>query len=158
VERLQEFTQYSGFHEVLFQWVIGLPGIGTESPILDIGCGSGAGLARLARHNFRNLYGVDNESFVNFPPSGELPVSFFHADQDNDLNLGLGATKFGLISTIEVIEHVHNPGRLMAHAAYHLTDNGYFLFTTPECAFRQGTDQVRANGQISVFRSDERAS
>jgi 2-polyprenyl-3-methyl-5-hydroxy-6-metoxy-1,4-benzoquinol methylase len=151
VQRLQEFTQHPGFHEVLLQWVIRLSGICAETPILDMGCGSGAWLARLAGHGFRNLYGVDNESFLSFPASGELPVSFFHADLDNDLNLGLGATKFGLISAIEVIEHVHNPGRLMAHAAYHLTDNGYFLLTTPNVHSVRARIRFALTGKLAYF-------
>jgi 2-polyprenyl-3-methyl-5-hydroxy-6-metoxy-1,4-benzoquinol methylase len=52
------------------------------------------------------------------------------ANLDYD-ELGLGDRKFGLISSIEIIEHLENPGRLLYHVAKHLDNNGYFLLTTP---------------------------
>src|SRR5215471_6432861 len=39
--------------------------------------------------------------------------------------------KFQLISAIEVIEHLENPGRLYALAQRHLAADGYMLLTTP---------------------------
>jgi 2-polyprenyl-3-methyl-5-hydroxy-6-metoxy-1,4-benzoquinol methylase len=122
-----------GLHESLIERVLQLSEVGPETPVLDIGCGSGAWLARLARHGFKQLHGVDNQSFTTFTLTDETRASFScsHADLDNDAHLGLGTARFGLITAIEVIEHVHNPGRFLAHAARHLDDNGYFLITTP---------------------------
>ena len=151
MQELPEYTQHPGFHEVLLEWIVRLPGIGPATPILDLGCGSGAWLARLARIGFENLHGVDNESFVRFPALGQLPVSFVHADLDNDSNLGLGTTKFGLITAIEVIEHVHNPGRLLRFAARHLHANGLFLITTPNVHSVRARVRFALTGKLAAF-------
>jgi 2-polyprenyl-3-methyl-5-hydroxy-6-metoxy-1,4-benzoquinol methylase len=133
--------------------VLQLPDVGSETAILDIGCGSGAWLARLARHGFKRLHGVDNQSFVTFPLADETGASFSctYADFDNDPDLGLGTAKFGLITGIEVIEHVHNPGRFLTHAARHIEDNGYFLITTPNLHSVRARIRFALTGKLQGF-------
>lgn len=53
-----------GMHEAIIAKLASIPGICRRNPVLDVGCGSGACLARLARHGFKDLRGVDNESMV----------------------------------------------------------------------------------------------
>jgi hypothetical protein len=67
--------------------------------------------------------------------------------------LDLGGTKFELITAIEVIEHLENPGRLLSAVATYLDDDGYFLMTTPNihsllCRFR-----FFVTGQLKQFDS-----
>jgi len=114
------------------QSVLQLPDIGSETAVLDIGCGREPGWPDW-RSMASRLHGVDNQSFVTFPLADETGASFSctYADLDNDPDLGLGTAKFALITAIEVIEHVHNPERFLTHAARHIEDNGYFLNTTP---------------------------
>jgi SAM-dependent methyltransferase len=152
--RLPELTT-PGLHEALLKQVLQLPEVGPETPILDIGCGSGAWLARLARHGFKRLHGVDNQSFTRFPPAEETGASFScsHADLDNDPDLGLGTASFGLITAIEVIEHVHNPGRFLSHAARHLDNNGYFLITTPNLHSIRARLRFALTGKLRGFDS-----
>src|SRR6266446_2411749 len=99
---LPELT-LAGLHESLVDRVLQLSGVRPETPILDIGCGSGAWLARLARHGFKRLHGVDNQSLTRFPSAGETGASFScsYADLDNDPDLGLGTARYGLITAIE---------------------------------------------------------
>ena len=149
-QELPELT-LPGLHEALLDRIAQLPGISSETSILDLGCGSGAWLARLARHGFKSLHGVDNQSFVTFPDLGELPISFSLADLDNDPELGLGEAKFGLITAIEVIEHVHNPGRLLRHVASHLSDNGYFVVTTPNVHSVRARLRFALTGKLAGF-------
>jgi 2-polyprenyl-3-methyl-5-hydroxy-6-metoxy-1,4-benzoquinol methylase len=139
-----------GLHEELIERVIHLQGISAETPVLDLGCGSGAWLARLSRYGFKSLHGVDNQSFVTFP-APPVPFSCSHADLDNDSDLGLGNIKFGLITAIEVIEHVHNPGRLLGHVARHLSDNGYFLLTTPNVHSVRARVRWALTGKLAFF-------
>lgn len=148
-QQLPELT-LPGLHERLIEKVIQLPGVSLETPILDLGCGSGAWLARLARHGFKNLHGVDNQSFVTFPPA-PLAFSCSYADLDNDLDLGLGDAKFDLITAIEVIEHMHNPGRLLRHVARHLADGGYFLLTTPNVHSVRARFRFALTGKLAGF-------
>ncbi len=142
-----------GLHESLVDRVLQLSEIGLETPILDIGCGSGAWLARLARRGFKRLHGVDNQSFTAFPSADETGGYFScsYADLNNDPDLGLGTAKFGLITAIEVIEHVHNPGRFLSHAARHLVDNGYFLITTPNLHSIRARLRFALTGKLQGF-------
>jgi 2-polyprenyl-3-methyl-5-hydroxy-6-metoxy-1,4-benzoquinol methylase len=152
-DRLLPELALPGLHESLIERVLQLSGVGPETPVLDIGCGSGAWLARLARHGFKRLHGVDNQSFTRFPPADETKETFScsYADLDNDPDLGLGTARFGLITAIEVIEHVHNPGRFLTHAARHLEDKGYFLITTPNLHSVRARVRFALTGKLQGF-------
>ena len=112
-----------GLHEALIQ---SLPKLSYDTPILDIGCGSGAWLERLAKAGYNSLHGIDQD--VNQFETKKATCSAANLDYDD---LGLGNQKFGLITAIEVIEHLENPGRIFYHVAKHLEPDGYFLVTTP---------------------------
>jgi len=70
---------------------------------------------------------------------------------NNDPDLGLGSARFGLITAIEVIEHMHNPGRFLGHAARHLDDNGYFLITTPNLHSVRARIRFALTGKLQGF-------
>jgi 2-polyprenyl-3-methyl-5-hydroxy-6-metoxy-1,4-benzoquinol methylase len=97
-----------------------------DAPILDIGCGSGAWLARLREHGYTNLSGTDLDvEQVRF--SGARIYK-------NDLNepvWSVGPGKYELVTAIEVIEHLDNVGSFLANARRLLADNGTLLITTP---------------------------
>lgn len=112
-----------GLHEALTQ---ALPNLSYDTPILDIGCGTGAWLERLASQGFYCLHGIDQDP-TQFQTK-KATCSPANLDYDD---LGLGEQKFGLITAIEVIEHLENPGRLFYHVDRHLQPKGYFLITTP---------------------------
>lgn len=123
-----------GLHQSLLE---NLPEISYNTPILDIGCGTGAWLERLSNAGFTNLYGIDK----NIEQIGTKKGTFWAADIDWDDNLGLDDKKFSLITAIEILEHLENPGRFYHHVSKHLADNGYFLLTTPnihsvDCRFK----------------------
>lgn len=120
--QFQEWT-IQGLHDALVQ---SLPNLSYDTPVLDIGCGTGAWLERLANIGFSHLHGVDLD-IKNFK-TDKATCSQANLDFDD---LGLGTKEFGLITSIEVIEHLENPGRLFYHVANHLAPNGYFLLTTP---------------------------
>jgi SAM-dependent methyltransferase len=147
--QLPELAQ-PGLHEELLERIVRLPGVTPGTPVLDLGCGSGAWLARLGGQGFKSLHGVDNESFLTFP-AASTPFSCSHVDLDNDPDLGLGKAKFGLITAIEVIEHVHNPGRLLLQVAHHLTDKGYFLLTTPNVHSVRARFRFAFTGKLAGF-------
>lgn len=120
--RLRERT-ISGLHDDIAS---SLPILRHDTPVLDIGCGTGAWLERLANIGFNQLHGID----LDIKQFGTQKATCSQANLDFD-DLGLGDRKFGLITSIEVIEHLENPGRLFYHVAKHLDKNGYFLLTTP---------------------------
>ena len=112
-----------GLHGALIRH---LPELPRDAAILDVGCGTGAWLHRLGGMGFTNLHGidVDTEAFA----TDRATLTFANLDYDD---LGLGDRKFDLITAIELIEHLENPGRLFYHVARHLADDGLFLITTP---------------------------
>jgi 2-polyprenyl-3-methyl-5-hydroxy-6-metoxy-1,4-benzoquinol methylase len=112
----------SGLHQTLIQE---LPALSYNSPILDIGCGTGAWLERVAAIGFHNLYGIDLD--VEQVKTKKAQISKVDFDQDNFEP----DCEFGLITAIEVIEHLENPGRLFHFVQKHLGQEGYFLITTP---------------------------
>jgi 2-polyprenyl-3-methyl-5-hydroxy-6-metoxy-1,4-benzoquinol methylase len=150
IEQLVELT-LPGLHKTLVEQVTRIPEVSLDTSILDLGCGSGAWLARLAHHGFKRLHGVDNQSFVTLPAQGEVPFSCSYADLDNDPDLGLADAKFGLITAIELIEHVHNPGRLLRHVSRHLADGGYFLLTTPNVHSIRARIRFALTGKLAGF-------
>ena len=123
---LEERT-IGGLHQLLLERVKTLPNLCIDTPILDIGCGTGAWLERLARSGFRELHGVD----CNIAQFGTRLATCSEVDLDTATDLGLNSREFGLISAIEVVEHLENPGRLFYHVARHLSASGIFLMTTP---------------------------
>jgi len=112
-----------GLHESLVRH---LPSIAKDAPVLDVGCGTGAWLHRLGGLGFTHLHGIDLDtgSFA----TDRATASQANLDYDD---IGLGNRKFALITAIELIEHLENPGRLLFHVAHHLADDGTFLITTP---------------------------
>ena len=113
----------AGLHEDI---VRKLPDLDRSVRILDIGCGTGAWLQRLSSIGYYNLCGIDQD-VSQFQAVGP---TCFQADMDYD-DLGLEGRKFDLITAIEVIEHLENPGRLFYHVARRLDAQGWFLLTTP---------------------------
>jgi SAM-dependent methyltransferase len=114
-----------GLHEFLFASIADLPRSGG---VLDLGAGTGAWLRRLRSEGFEDCVGV--EGFVEPQRDDEaLPAGIIAADLDDpDLDLG---RQFALITCIEVIEHLHNPGNLLALVGRRLAPGGVTLITTP---------------------------
>src|SRR5260221_6472505 len=115
IAQMQERT-VGGLHEAL---VPHIAGFSRSTPILDLGCGTGAWLDRLRSLGFTNLCGVDAD-----PPQGCIRANL---DVD-EISL---TTRFGLITAIEVIEHLETPGRLLDIASSLLAPEGRLLVTTP---------------------------
>jgi 2-polyprenyl-3-methyl-5-hydroxy-6-metoxy-1,4-benzoquinol methylase len=114
----------SGLHSALSSE---LPSLPQDASILDIGCGTGAWLERLAVLGYSNLYGVDLdiEQFATDKAKG------FQLNLDHDNMPDFDIEKFDLITAIEFIEHLENPGRLFVHISRLLKPDGYALITTP---------------------------
>ena len=139
-----------GLHEFLAEQLTRrIPDLSADTPILDLGCGSGAWLSRLASLGFTNLHGVDNRSFVSLPISGA--VKYASADIDKAADLGLGEGRFGLITAIEVLEHLENPGHFLSHVSRHLADDGYFLMTTPNVHSLRARVRFAVSGKLAQF-------
>jgi SAM-dependent methyltransferase len=115
-----------------------------SAPILDLGCGSGAWLARLKRLGFSDLSGIDAGS-----RPGVEGVAFTQADLDQD-RPSL-ERKFRLITMIEVIEHLANPGSALALIARHLAADGTALVTTPNLHSLRCRLKLLLTGKLASF-------
>ncbi len=114
----------AGLHASLIEH---LPALRPDSAILDLGCGSGAWLARLAGNGFTNLTGVDQD-VTQF---GDVPAKVIQLDLDSQTGGGNTIGRFDLITAIEVVEHVESPAALLRFVERHLTSTGKLLLTTP---------------------------
>lgn len=121
---LTEFTMVKGLHESLASEVESR--FNKASEILDLGAGAGAWIERLGNSGFQNLHGVDKNVEYFQASKGKFIV----ADLDYG-SLNLDGELFDLITSIEVIEHLENPGRLFQYVSKLLAPGGYFLLTTP---------------------------
>lgn len=132
----------SGLHDALSAE---LPVLPPNAAILDLGCGTGAWLARLMAPG-RTLVGVDLER-EQFGLSEARCVTC-NLDRDD---LPLEARSFDLVSALEVIEHLENPGRLVAQAARVLKPGGRFLLSTPNIQSVAARLKHLATGRIRQF-------
>jgi 2-polyprenyl-3-methyl-5-hydroxy-6-metoxy-1,4-benzoquinol methylase len=97
-----------------------------QGKILDLGCGTGAWLERLADNGFENLHGVDADTEQNVG----IRATVTQANLDTagwEKKLG----SYDLVTAIEVLEHLENPGQFLTQVAHLLNDNGQLLLTTP---------------------------
>jgi 2-polyprenyl-3-methyl-5-hydroxy-6-metoxy-1,4-benzoquinol methylase len=92
------------------------------------------------------LHGID----LDIEQFGSKRATCSQANLDYD-DLGLGNVKFDLITSIELIEHLENSGRLFYHVANHLNSNGYFLLTTPNIHSINCRFKFLATGKLASF-------
>jgi SAM-dependent methyltransferase len=118
----------SGLHEALLPRIAG---VARDARVLDLGCGSGAWLARLAAAGYTNLAGVDRVA----PAAGRFGVApplFVAADLEAPgASLGQLRGTCEVITAIEVVEHVANQGAFWDLVASLLKPGGRALVTTP---------------------------
>lgn len=101
-------------------------GLSRQGRILDLGCGTGAWLERLADNGYENLHGVDADTDQN----AGIRATVTQANLDAagwEEKLG----SYDLITAIEVLEHLENPGQFLTQVAHLLNDHGQLLLTTP---------------------------
>jgi 2-polyprenyl-3-methyl-5-hydroxy-6-metoxy-1,4-benzoquinol methylase len=142
VQALPEKTIH-GLHESLVPYVQSMP---RDMPILDVGCGSGAWLERLADLGFMDLQGVDRDS----KSFGCSAASVFNWDIDREA-IDLGAKRFGLITAIEVIEHLENPGHFWDFVSTYLANEGRLLITTPNIHALRSRLRYLFTGDLPFF-------
>jgi 2-polyprenyl-3-methyl-5-hydroxy-6-metoxy-1,4-benzoquinol methylase len=107
---LEEHT-VSGLQAALLPCVQPLAGVEPDPAIADLACGTGAWLERLYGAGYRELVGVDRDVAV-FGASDIATFIPLDLDADNAI-YKIAASKFALVTMIEVIEHVANPQHLV---------------------------------------------
>jgi SAM-dependent methyltransferase len=112
---------------------------------LDVGCGIGT-LVRVAQKRGWTTTGTEVASGVG-DVVGDLDVRFGELEE-----LDLGPASFDVVSAIEVLEHVPDPGALVAAAASLIRPGGVFYATTPH---GRGISARLLGNRWSVFSPPE---
>ncbi len=115
------------------------------APVVDLGCGSGALLRRLRSAGFSNLVGIDIA-----PPPAEPGIQFHAADLDQP-RLPLATGSVSLLVAVEVIEHMENPGLVLAEIRRVLAGNGRALLTTPNVHSIEARLRMLLLGSLKQF-------
>ncbi len=136
----------TGLHEALADVLDTCERIRPDTAVLDLGCGTGAWLERLAERGYRSLCGVD----ADVTQFGARGIRVEAADL-NATDLGLGAERFGLITAIEVLEHVENLGCFFSHIDRHLAPEGLLLLTTPNIQSLTARIRYLLTGRLAHF-------
>jgi len=107
---------------VYFGW-LQTAGVGLADPILDVGCGSGELLVRLAKDGFTQLTGID----PHLPEDRIYPNGVRLAKQD----LAQARGGYRLIMLHHCFEHMADPQAALGHLARLLAPGGRVLIRLP---------------------------
>lgn len=115
-----------GLHKFLIEWLQQQSWfIPNQLSLMDIGCGSGAFLKLCQEAGIKNMHGLDMDT-KQFGLS-DIPVSSINLDIVTSESFGL----FNVITALEILEHLHNPGNLFQLISSHLAPDGKAVITTP---------------------------
>lgn len=114
--------------------------------IVDVGCGSGAMLGRLADAGYTNLVGLD----IAPPAAGRPGVTFIECDLDACVT-PLESSSVDLAISVEVFEHIENIGSLLAELSRVLGPGGKILATTPNVHSLEARLRYLLLGKLKQF-------
>lgn len=117
-----------------------------EARIVDIGCGSGAMLLKLADLGYTQLHGVD----IVRPQHGRAGIEFFECDLDR-LQMSFEDESVDLVVSVEVFEHIENLGSLLRELSRVLRRDGRLLITTPNVHSVEARLRYLLSGQLKQF-------
>jgi len=98
--------------------------------ILDIGCGNGALLAEIRKRGNWRVCGIETAA-TGAAIARRQGLDVRLADASTSLVASFPDQRFDLILSVEVIEHVYDPGSLLSQARLLLQPGGRLLLTTP---------------------------
>lgn len=115
----------SGLHSHIAEKISALK-IAKNASVLDLGCGTGAFLARLGELGYTSLNGMD----IALPEKNLDGINFKEFDLDAR-DMPYSDASLDLIVSVEVFEHIENMGFLVKEIARILTPRGFLIITTP---------------------------
>jgi len=118
----------------------------TTAAVLDLGAGSGAWLARLQDAGFGKLTAVEM-NITGFGLTDVVPHAL-------DLNAAFAERfdeRFGLVTAIEIVEHLDSPRAFLRQVYALLEDGGHALVTMPNVAHWAGRLKFLLRGEHRHF-------
>lgn len=100
--------------------------------VLDLGCGNGALTARLAAEGYDALGIEPSSDGIEQAKLSHPGIAFVRASAYDDIAGSQG--RFDAIVSVEVIEHLYSPHRLLEEAYRALQPGGRLILTTPYTA------------------------
>jgi SAM-dependent methyltransferase len=100
--------------------------LGSDTAVLDVGCGSGSFLQRLRRASGASVAGVD---FVDLSDRPEFDGVEFHHGLFYEQEVG--RQRFDLVTMWHFLEHDYHPRRSIAHAREALRPSGRLIIEVP---------------------------
>lgn len=121
--------------------------VSRDAKVCDLASGTGAFLARLRDLGYRSLNAVElNVEGFKFEGITPQPVDLnapFAEQLPND---------FGLVTAIEIIEHLDCPRQFLRNIRAMLIDGGHLLLTTPNVAHWLGRTRFLLSGELRQFQ------
>jgi SAM-dependent methyltransferase len=117
--------------------------------ILDLGCGTGANLEALARQS--EAYGLDSESAA-LECASRRQLAGLCAAQAGRVPFAAGS--FGLVTALDLLEHLQDDQGVLAEAWRVLQPGGWFLVTVPAYPWLWGAHDL-ALGHRRRYRREE---
>ena len=132
----RDIRKFNAAQQSRYDWIIKMAGDISGHSILDLGCGDGS-LTYLIAKKGGIVTGVDNnelgikfaeENLQNIKNYGNLIYNFIVASA---YEVPFPDDSFDVVVCCEVIEHVHDPEKLIREAHRVLKPSGKFILTTP---------------------------
>jgi 2-polyprenyl-3-methyl-5-hydroxy-6-metoxy-1,4-benzoquinol methylase len=135
----------AGLHDFVFNYIQTQVKPNPGAAVLDIGCGSGAWLWRFQQAGFSRLMGIDldTDQFA----LENIPTRALNLDEYQGEKFG----QFGLITALELIEHLENPGLLFRLVEQNLADDGDFVISTPNIHALPARLRYLVKGRLNHF-------
>ena len=109
------------FHKIIHS-------INQDSKILEIGPGSGTLLSFLIENNYKNLYAIDIDDYIE--DSLKHSVSFNKCNASYE-KFPFESKSIDIVMSIQVIEHLENPWNMVREVERILKQDGLFIISFP---------------------------
>ncbi|MBF0569948.1 MAG: methyltransferase domain-containing protein [Candidatus Omnitrophica bacterium] len=139
-------TKHKSQHNYLSERVVGILRAKPKGKVLDLGCGSGESSLKLAELGFQ-VTGADMD-VGRFKYHDRL--SFVPCDLKDPLNIPPGT--YDYVIFLEVIEHIYNPGMVMAEISRVLKPGGRLIISTPNVSNIGSRLRFLFEGSFDFFR------